>query len=71
MKELPRLQPIINCVRVRENYRSNGRLQWIYFDPRRGDGHITISREQIPKEYRIVSRIYYDIDDKVILTEVF
>lgn len=71
MRELPRLVPVVNCVKIRENYREKGRLHWVIFDPRKGDGYITLAREKLPKGSRLVSRLYYNNEDKVILTEMF
>lgn len=72
MKEIPRLQPIVNCVKVRENYRDvRGRLHYIWFNPK--DKQIMegmrLKIDAINK--RLVSRIYYDNKGKTIFTEMF
>lgn len=72
MREISRLQPIANCVKVRENYRDvRGHLHFIWFNPK--DKQIMEGmRLKIDAPHkRLVSRIYYNNEDKTIFTEVF
>lgn len=72
MKEIPRLQSIINCAKVIENYRDKkGKLVWCWFDPKVTKNIIFVRNQINAEELRMVSRIYYDKDDKIIFTEVF
>lgn len=72
MREIPRIQPIVNCVKVRENYRDvRNHLHFIWFNPK--DTQIMEGmRLKIDAAHkRLVSRIYYDNEDKTIFTEMF
>lgn len=70
VENFPRLQTIANCVKVRENYKLCGKIYHIWFDPRK-EGWIVLAREKVKEGSRLVSRLYYNKEDKIILTEMF
>lgn len=76
MQEIPRLRSINGCVKVRENYRDiRGVTYHCFFDPNKSE-NIFIARNELKKNHacygmKIKSRLYYDVNDNVIFSEMF
>lgn len=71
-REIPRIQPVYNCVKVRENYRdSKGNLYWCWFNPKDKQIAEDMRLKIHAYDMKLVSRIYYNSENKTIFTEVF